>query len=310
MQDTTWCPNENWIDKNDVLSYICDFSKITEMKTKIEQIMSVLAHENKTSIHYTDFVKMKIASLVWRGNVLETGTGNESSTQIHIQQSVANNMLKNTDDISESLFHREDSFATPWHPEGAAGDSNGWKYMGEQGVKAYLWLNNKKYQTLLTVQDIKDTHQILMSGGMEDCGQFRTESAMTGDYVFSHPSDLDARMEEVVNAFNINLEKGVYPITAAIQLMLDFVTIHPFRNGNGRLCRLLFSYALQKMGFPFAVTLDSGFSKTYKHYVTALKMAQGRSKTAPLLQLAIISIHATLINYITYSNNPELKKIL
>jgi len=323
MQDQvhSWYPSDSkhkWIDKHDICSYICDYSKIMEMQTKIESIMSVLAHEDKTNAHFTEFVNMKLVSLVWRGNVLETGMGNESATQIHIKNTVDNHAANDSvvANTAESLtrFHSSAS----WDAEGIRGffdvscQQQGWKSMGDQAVMAYGWLQmlSVNASQSLTVQDIKNAHQILMSGGMADCGQFRTDSAMAGDYVFAHFSDIESRMTDLVDRFNADVKDVTsYPITVSIQFMLDFVTIHPFRNGNGRMCRLLFSFALQKMGFPFPVTLDSGYSKTYKHYVNALKMAQGRSKNGPLLQLGIISIYATLMNYVTYSNNPKLKDI-
>lgn len=99
-----------------------------------------------------------------------------------------------------------------------------------------------------------------MSGGIDDCGKFRDNPAFANDYVFASPEDIEVKMNTLVSSFEESLVSPYsYAVRVAVQLMLDFVTIHPFRNWNGRMCRLLFSYALQRMGFSFPVTLDSGF---------------------------------------------------
>jgi len=316
MQDQvhSWQPKDDWIDKYEIKNYLCDYSDIIKMQTDIKLIMSILEHEDKTDVHFTDYRDAKLVYLIWRGNSLETGMGNnESATQIHIKNTV-NNYATNYPTLtntSESLARLHSRVS--WNAEGIQTSSTlqqqeGWKIMGDQAVLAYKWLN-MNILLPLTVQDIKNVHQILMSGAMDDCGCFRTDSAMAGNYEFNHYTDIETRLTEMVCRFNLSVKDvNIYPITVAIQLMLDFVTIHPFRNGNGRMCRLLFSYALQKMGFPFPVPLDSGHSKTYKHYIKALKMAQGHCKKGALLQLGIISVHAILINYAKYSNNPNLKE--
>ncbi len=41
------------------------------------------------------------------------------------------------------------------------------------------------------------------------------------------------------------------PLTRAVLTHLEFVTIHPFLDGNGRLGRLLMNYALLSPGYPW-----------------------------------------------------------
>lgn len=44
---------------------------------------------------------------------------------------------------------------------------------------------------------------------------------------------------------------GLDPVTRALLVHLEFVTIHPFLDGNGRLGRLLMNYALLAAGLPW-----------------------------------------------------------
>ncbi|XP_057292751.1 fido domain-containing protein DDB_G0283145-like [Hydractinia symbiolongicarpus] len=51
----------------------------------------------------------------------------------------------------------------------------------------------------------------------------------------------------------------------------NFLRIHPFHDGNGRMARLLFSYHMFWTGTPFAVCITSGKSRSRKHYNAAIK---------------------------------------
>ena len=296
-----WHPQAEWIQQREIRSYVCDWDVIKECETKVEKAMMVLAKEDKTQQHFVEFFKME--------------TGHESATQGQILTTLST-LRGNMASISESADVNAVSPAlkcsTSWDAEGETSNPDGWKCMGEQAAKAYFLLQvSAERNETLTVPLIKCVHRILMSGAMKDCGEFRKESAMAADYVFALHTDIESGMEAIVAKFENHVKSAnCYAVAVAAQLMLDFVTIHPFNNGNGRLCRLLFSYALQRMNFPFPVTLDSGYSKSYKHYVNALKQAQTLSKKGALLQLALLSTTATLTNYAKFSTNLPLRNIL
>ena len=68
------------------------------------------------------------------------------------------------------------------------------------------------------------------------------------------------------------------PLTRAVLTHLEFVTIHPFLDGNGRLGRLLMNYTLLEAGYPW-VTIRSD----EKHpYFQALECAQVDGDVVPL----------------------------
>ncbi len=70
----------------------------------------------------------------------------------------------------------------------------------------------------------------------------------------------------------------IRPLTRAVLTHLEFVTIHPFLDGNGRLGRLLMNYALLEAGYPW-VTIRSD----EKHpYFQALERAQVDGEVEPL----------------------------
>ena len=303
---TMWQPRTvAWIKPSDILTYVCSWEDIQNFQSRLDVFRSNFDQSSNLE-YFKEFVLLKTMTLIWRSNKMETGR--ECGTKEHILGELRRlyTMQENSEDIDvDSLFCDE-----TWHPEGEEyKESSGWRCMGEQAARGYFLLQASASRgDPLTIDLIKRVHSILMSGSMENCGEFRSISAYADDYVFALPDTIDERMQTVVKSFekNIKLTSEMYVVNVAVQLMLDFVTIHPFNNGNGRMCRLLFSYALQRMGFPFPVTFDSGHKKSYKHYITSLKQAQTRTKKGPMLQIALVSLNATLTNYDTFCQGDEL----
>lgn len=61
--------------------------------------------------------------------------------------------------------------------------------------------------------------------------------------------------------------------------MLDFVSIHPFRDGNGRMSRLLMLLELQQLGFEVGkyISLERLIEKTKAQYYRTLLESSGKA---------------------------------
>lgn len=105
----------------------------------------------------------------------------------------------------------------------------------------------------LTARDIKGLNWLAISANHRDwAGQYRNVEVRPAGSDFnpySLPWNIDQEMDNLIDWANANMEK-LHPVQYAAELHLKFVTIHPFRDGNGRTARLLMNFALAEHGYP------------------------------------------------------------
>jgi len=92
----------------------------------------------------------------------------------------------------------------------------------------------------LTTRVILKAHEVLMSGGdggKSDPGHFRKQSVRVGDHVPPPASEISNLMSSLEKYMNESSENP--PLIKAGLAHVQFETIHPFLDGNGRIGRLL-----------------------------------------------------------------------
>lgn len=93
----------------------------------------------------------------------------------------------------------------------------------------------------------------------------------TGEiFEFAAPNEVPTRMKALVDWLSSQLEGRIEDIaTVAAKLHHDFVLIHPFDDGNGRVARMLVNYLLLRCGYP-PIIIPTEEKKTY---LAALRLA-------------------------------------
>ena len=148
----------------------------------------------------------------------------------------------------------------------------------------------------LSEELIKETHETLMFKLLNDksesidAGTYRLCSVHVGEYVFPDASCVPENMEKIVSDYNMKFSQTHDPYQLATWLFFKVISLHPFKDGNGRLCRLLWCYSLMRDGLPFPLTYSSGHKKAYKHYVHAIEKSQTSKDHPYLTTLTVISI--------------------
>jgi len=118
--------------------------------------------------------------------------------------------------------------------------------------KAYDLLRelSKKGQTLRET-DIRSLHSLLI-GESPDLmpGEYRKTGVIISgsEHRPPEPIAVPSLMEELVNWINQNIDRD--PIIVSAIAQHQFVYIHPFKDGNGRVSRLLMNLILLKKGYP------------------------------------------------------------
>ncbi|KAK7462490.1 hypothetical protein BaRGS_00038459 [Batillaria attramentaria] len=150
---------------------------------------------------------------------------------------------------------------------------------------------------------VKGLNRIVLKGislnGRTKGGQFSTEHRVTTykgevhEYPFfeSEEAAYDAvllitdRYNELVSQIR-NLSDSVEKLTllykCAAWLLFELVSLHPFSDGNGRVCRLLCSYCLSVVT-PFPTPVHSVFScQVQEDYINAIVKARSSEKRQPV----------------------------
>lgn len=105
----------------------------------------------------------------------------------------------------------------------------------------------------LTQTSIRDLNKLALAKTHPDWGgEYRTlevHPALTDFNPYAEPFDIQPKMDELIK-WSEQAQKDLHPVKYAADLHLKFVTIHPFRDGNGRTARLLMNVALTESGYP------------------------------------------------------------
>ena len=126
-------------------------------------------------------------------------------------------------------------------------------------------------------------HRMLMTdmlredGLRVEAGSYRTTPASAGWHQFPPATCIDRSMKDLVQAYNERAaDTAEDPFVLAAWLSYEFVSIHPFEDGNGRMCRLLLNMALLTHGVPFcsALGFSSGHRQAKKHYMECIHHAR------------------------------------
>jgi len=122
---------------------------------------------------------------------------------------------------------------------------------------------------------VRALHAILMAGVLPDAGAFKEGqnfiAARSGEVVFV-PSPAAAVQSELTAALNWLHTAPLHPILRASLFFIEYQGIHPFRDGNGRTGRALFTWYLHEAGYRgirYAL-VDAAFNNDRQPYYATL----------------------------------------
>jgi Fic family protein len=96
------------------------------------------------------------------------------------------------------------------------------------------------------------------------------------------PYLVKAELHDVIDWTNKQLENSkIHPILVIANFIFEFLAIHPFKDGNGRMSRALTNLLLLKSGYSYIpyVSLDEIIEETKIDYYLSLRSTQKKHKT-------------------------------
>jgi len=96
------------------------------------------------------------------------------------------------------------------------------------------------------------------------------------------PFETPLRMRELVTwSMEAYSEKKLHPVLITAIFIVEFLAIHPFQDGNGRLSRVLTTYLLLREGYAYVPysSLEAVVEHSKETYYLALRQTQGTLKT-------------------------------
>lgn len=147
-----------------------------------------------------------------------------------------------------------------------------------------------KSELNLSEKRIKEIHKGIMHEENPDkvplIGKWKTDPNYLYNYKkervdFTAPADVPDEMHKLINWLNTEKEKiarkakdALHPIQLAFHFHIDYVTIHPFYDGNGRTARIFTNLILISYGYPPLYVKDTE-RETYNQYLGEIQTYGG-----------------------------------
>lgn len=125
--------------------------------------------------------------------------------------------------------------------------------LGHSQVYDFVYTCAKKQ--IITETEIKELHRLFYYRiDLAKAGVYRNEKVfITGSkYPVTQPENIAPQMHEMIGRL-AQMKESMHPVEFAAKVHKEFVFIHPFIDGNGRVARLLMNLILLQAGYTIAI---------------------------------------------------------
>ena len=164
---------------------------------------------------------------------------------------------------------------------------------------ALAWIFSRKNRVAITPALILRLHAMAQGGTTGDAGEWKTrnneiiEILGNGErhvrFVPVLAKKTPAMVEQLCQQYRVAVESShLPPLLSIATLIFDLLCVHPFRDGNGRVSRLMTSLLLQSQGFEVAryVSLERLIEESKDEYYRVLELCsrgwhEGKNEIIP-----------------------------
>lgn len=164
-------------------------------------------------------------------------------------------------------------------------DINRYESEGIAQIEEYILFEFDCEQDI-TAKLLLDLHKMAFGVLYHWAGKYRTTTPVVGHLDLPPPSQVPIQLYQLLD--NVNFRLGIVKTQDEIAELIavahhQFVVIHPFTNGNGRMARILTNLLSYKLGGN-AITLYSHAGSSRKEYIGVLREAD-MNNYLPLIEM-------------------------
>ncbi len=149
-------------------------------------------------------------------------------------------------------------------------------------------------------------HQMLI-GGIDDAiaGRFRQqgEYVRVGTHIAPAPEQVERLIDDILVEYSSDLDS--YFLDKIARFHLDFETIHPFCDGNGRLGRVIINFQFLQLGFPRLIIRNSEKERYYR----AFREYEDSKKTRTMESLLALALTEALHKRLSYLHGKTIVRL-
>ena len=149
-------------------------------------------------------------------------------------------------------------------------------------------------------------HRMLI-GGIDDAiaGRFRRqgEYVRVGTHIAPAPEHVERMMENILLTYSSDLDS--YCLDKIARFHLDFETIHPFCDGNGRIGRVIINFQLLQLGLPRLIVRNSEKETYYR----AFGDDRDRRTTRTMENILSLALLETLHKRVSYLRGESIVRL-
>ena len=148
---------------------------------------------------------------------------------------------------------------------------------------------------------------LMLIGGIKDsiAGRFRRqgEYVRVGMHVAPAPEHVERMISETLFVYDNDMDH--YFLDKIAQFHLDFETIHPFCDGNGRIGRVIINFQLLKLDFPCVIIRN----KEKHFYYQAFNDYREKKKTKTMERILALALLESLHKRIAYLRGENVVRL-
>jgi Fic family protein len=168
------------------------------------------------------------------------------------------------------------------------------------------YIRSKSVEPDLSIEAIILLHKMLM-GNINDAiaGRFRKkgEYVRVGTHIAPTPEHVERMIESIISDYFA--DHSIYFTDKIARFHLDFETIHPFCDGNGRIGRVIINYQLGRLGFPNVIIRD----KEKQTYYEAFGEYKDLKKTKTMEKIITLALTESLHKRIAYLQGHKISTL-